>query len=126
MIYEHLINVVLVHVTQRLSIYKRILITLVSLIIAHFRVQTGESLLTMPISNLQRISSSLPQICSCEPDGNQCTFQTFTSCLMAKEKPLQCIKASEQVQLSRTKRDVSQQSLALVSQSRILKTMVGF
>ena len=116
----------LVHVTQRLSIYKRILITLFSLIIAHFRVQTGESLLTMPISNLQRISSSLPQICSCEPDGNQCTFQTFASCLMAKEKPLQCIKASEQVQLSRTKRDVSQQSLALVSQSRILKTMVGF
>lgn len=85
------------------------------------RVNAGENLLAKPIASLQRISTTLDQMCSCSTDENRCTFQTLTSCMTINEKSLQCIDALDQLQLSRKKRDAS----ALVSKKRMPKYLVS-
>ena len=87
-----------------------------------FRVNAGENLLALPIASLQRISTTLDQMCSCSTDENRCTFHTLTSCMTINKKLLQCIEALDKLQLSRKKRDASY----LVSKNRMPKYLVSF
>lgn len=95
------------------------------MIIYDFRVQAGENLLTTPLRIRQSILTTLDKMCSCLSDENQCTFETFTSCLTVKEKPMQCIDTLDRIQPSRKKRDTFKQSIVLASESRTQKSLVS-
>lgn len=69
---------------------------------AFYSVQDGENLLREPIITRQPISSTLDHICTCTPNGKQCLYKTFKSCLMGHE--IQCTVLKNQNRLSSIKK----------------------